>query len=248
VLFYWLAITSFMLQVYFDFSGYSDMAIGLGRVFGFTFLENFNYPFISRSITEFWRRWHISMGTWFREYIYIPLGGNRVSKFKWIRNIVIVWFVTGFWHGAAWNFIVWGMFFGVLLTVEKLFLEKTLNKIPKTLAHFYCMFIITISFVIFHLETLPGIIGHFSGMFGFAGLPAVSSEALFYLDSYKVILIAALIGATPFLKNTVLKLKSHAKASYVIDALNPVFIASLLIVITAYLIDSSFNPFLYFRF
>ena len=248
VLMYWIAIISFMLQIYFDFSGYSDMALGLGKVFGFTFLENFDYPFISRSITEFWRRWHISMGTWFREYVYIPLGGNRVSRLKWIRNIAIVWFCTGFWHGAAWNFVVWGIFFGILLTIEKLFLQKLLDKLPRALSHFYCLIIVTLSFVIFHIETMQGILGHYSGMFGFAGLPTVSAEALYYLDSYKVILIAAIIGATPLLKNIVIKARANTLLKNITDSLNPVFIAALLIIVTAYLIDSSFNPFLYFRF
>jgi alginate O-acetyltransferase complex protein AlgI len=248
VLMHWLVIIAFMLQIYFDFSGYSDMAIGLGRIFGFRFLENFNYPFISKSITEFWQRWHISMGTWFREYIYIPLGGNRVSKWKWVRNIAIVWFCTGLWHGAAWNFIAWGLYFGILLTVEKLFLMKFLKKIPSVFQHIYTLFVITVSFVIFHLENVSGILGHLKGMFGFGAIPAVNSESLYYLSSYKIVLVIALIGATPLLKLLIQKAREHSKLQTVIATLNPVFITSLLFVVTAYLVDSSFNPFLYFRF
>ena len=248
VLMYWLAIIAFTLQIYFDFSGYSDMALGLGRIFGFTFLENFNYPFISRSVTEFWRRWHISMGTWFREYVYISLGGNRVSRLKWIRNIAIVWFCTGLWHGSSWNFVVWGLFFGVLLVVEKLFLQRLLDRIPAVISHVYCLLAVVVSFVIFHLETLQDILGFFRGMFGFASLPLVTSESLYYLNSYKVILAAAVIGSTPLLKSLLLKAQASARLSSAVSVLRPVYTGGLLIVVTAYLVDSSFNPFLYFRF
>lgn len=248
VLMYWLAIISFMLQIYFDFSGYSDMAIGLARIFGFRFLENFNYPFIARSITDFWRRWHISMGTWFREYIYLPLGGNRVSRLKWARNIAIVWLCTGLWHGAAWNFVAWGAFFGVLLTVEKLLLLKWIEKIPRVFAHIYTLAIITISFVIFHFESVSGIIHQLGGMFGFNAAPLTNSESLYYLDSYKVLLIAAAIGATPLLKTLYNKAQERVRLSFFISAARPIAVAALLLIVTAYLIDSSFSPFLYFRF
>jgi len=248
VLFYWLAIITFMLQVYFDFSGYSDMALGLGRILGFRFLENFNYPFIAKSISEFWQRWHISMGTWFREYIYIPLGGNRVSKLKWARNIFIVWFCTGLWHGAAWNFIVWGLYFGVLLAVEKLFLLKLIKMIPKFLQHVYVLVIVTISFVIFHLESLANIISHFKGMFGALAVPLVNSESLYYLKSYAVILVVAVVGATPLVKNLAQKAAGSQKLKTAVAIVSPVLCVALLLVVTAYLVDSSFNPFLYFRF
>jgi len=248
VLMYWLAIVAFTMQIYFDFSGYSDMAIGLGRIFGFTFLENFNYPFISRSITEFWRRWHISMGTWFREYVYISLGGNRVSRLKWVRNIAIVWFCTGLWHGSSWNFVAWGLFFGVLLVLEKLFLLKWLEKIPSVISHVYCLLIVLVSFVIFHLETVQDILGFLRGMFGFASVPLYTSESVYYLNSYKVILITAAIGSTPLLKNLITRAKESPKLKTAVTALYPVFTAALLIITTAYLVDSSFNPFLYFRF
>jgi len=248
VLMYWLAIISFMLQIYFDFSGYSDMAIGLGRIFGFHFLENFNYPFVAASLTEFWQRWHISMGTWFREYVYIPLGGNRVKKWKWARNIAIVWVCTGFWHGAAWNFIVWGLYFGVFLVAEKLFFMKWLKKIPRALRHFYTMLVVTMSFVIFHLETVSGILDHLKGMFGMAAVPLFNAESLYYLGSYKVVLITAVVGATPLIKNLVQKVRKKTKPQALITALTPVFVVLLLFIVTAYLVDSSFNPFLYFRF
>ena len=248
VLMYWLAIIAFTLQIYFDFSGYSDMAIGLGKIFGFTFLENFNYPFISRSITEFWRRWHISMGTWFREYVYISLGGNRVSQLKWIRNIAIVWFCTGLWHGSSWNFVAWGIFFGVILVCEKLFLLKWLEKLPSALSHIYCLLIVLVSFVVFHLETMQDITGFLKGMFGFASVPLVSSESLYYLNSYKVILVVAAIGSTPLLKFIVTKAQSSVRSNTAVNILRPICTACLLVVSTAYLVDSSFNPFLYFRF
>ncbi|MCL1835438.1 MAG: MBOAT family protein [Oscillospiraceae bacterium] len=248
VLMYWLAIIAFMLQIYFDFSGYSDMAIGLGKIFGFTFLENFNYPYISKSITEFWRRWHISMGTWFREYVYISLGGNRVSKLKWVRNIAIVWFCTGLWHGSSWNFVIWGLYFGVLLVIEKLFLYEWLQKLPAVLSRFYCLFIVMISFVIFHIETAQGIFDFIKGLFSFSSLPLATTESLYYLDSYKVVLIAAVIGSTPLLKNLVVKAREHTGLSAAVKSVYPVFTAALLVIVTAYLVDSSFNPFLYFRF
>ena len=248
VLMYWLAIIAFMLQIYFDFSGYSDMAIGLSRCFGFRILENFNYPFIAKSITEFWQRWHISMGTWFREYIYIPLGGNRVSKWKWVRNIAIVWFCTGLWHGAAWNFVAWGLYFGILLSVEKLVLSKWLAKIPRVFQHIYTMFIIIISFVIFHLESMAGIFGHLAGMFGLAAVPLANAEALYYFGSYKVVLLIALIGATPLLKNLIAKARENTRLNVVVAVLNPLFVIALMFVVTAYLVNSSYNPFLYFRF
>ena len=248
VLMYWLAIIAFMLQIYFDFSGYSDMAIGLSWVFGFHILENFNYPFISRSISEFWQRWHISMGTWFREYIYIPLGGNRVSQAKWVRNIAVVWFCTGLWHGAAWNFIAWGIYFGILLAVEKLYILDWLPKIPRFLQHLYTLFIVTVSFVIFHLESVPGIVGHLKGMFGLAAVPLLNAESLYYLDSYKVALLVALIGATPLPKQLIQMAKDSIHLEKVMAVLQPLCVVSLMFVVTAYLVDASSNPFLYFRF
>jgi alginate O-acetyltransferase complex protein AlgI len=248
VLFYWLAIISFTLQIYFDFSAYSDMAIGLGRMLGFRFLENFNYPFIAKSISEFWRRWHISMGTWFRRYIYIPLGGNRVSKLKWIRNIAVVWFVTGLWHGAAWNFIIFGLFFGLVLTLEKFFLSEWLGKLPSVLRHIYVMAIVIFSFVIFHIEDASGITEYLRGLAGLMGVPAVNAESLYYLKSYAFVLALAAFGSTPFLRDIINKAKGHPKYRVLISTLTPVFIAALLVISAAYIIDGSFSPFLYFRF
>jgi alginate O-acetyltransferase complex protein AlgI len=248
VLFYWLAVVSFMLQIYFDFSGYSDMAIGLGRILGFRFLENFNYPFIAKSISEFWQRWHISMGTWFREYIYIPLGGNRVPRLKWARNIAAVWFVTGLWHGAAWNFIFWGLYFGAVLAAEKLWLGKLLDKTPPALRRVYVLTVVVFSFVIFHLESMSGVAAYLKGMTGLSGVPLTNSESLYHLRSYGAVLLIAAFGSTPVLRDAVNRLKAHPKYGPAAETLTPVFNLALLLLVTAYIIDSSFSPFLYFRF
>ncbi len=245
VLFYWLYAIAFTLHIYFDFSGYSDMAIGMGKVFGFEFLENFDYPYISGSVTEFWRRWHMSLGTWFRDYVYIPLGGNRVSKIKWFRNIFIVWFLTGFWHGAAWNFIVWGLYFAVLLVLEKLWLKKYLDK-SKILRHVYVMLLIIISFVIFNATDMGEAARYIAAMFGLGNVPAFSAEWLYYLRSYAVVIAVAIIGSTPLPK--VLANKICAKYEKVTNVIEPVVLVGLMVVMTAYLVDGSFNPFLYFRF
>ena len=247
VLFYWMYAVAFALHIYFDFSGYSDMAIGLGRIFGFHFIENFNYPFVSGSVTEFWRRWHISLGSWFRDYVYIPLGGNRVPKWRWFMNIFVVWMLTGFWHGAAWNFIVWGLFFAVLLVFEKLCFLKVLEK-HKIFGHFYVVLAVLISFVIFNASDMGGALSDIGGMFGFAKVPFVTAETMYYLRSYAVILILALIGSTPFIKNAVVKLASKLWAQKCLVVAEPLILLALMLVITAYLVDGSFNPFLYFRF
>lgn len=245
VLFYWLYAIAFTLHIYFDFSGYSDMAIGMGKVFGFEFLENFDYPYISGSVTEFWRRWHMSLGTWFRDYVYIPLGGNRVSKLKWFRNIFVVWFLTGFWHGAAWNFIVWGLYFAILLVLEKLWLKRYLDK-SKVLRHVYVMFLVVISFVIFNATDMGEAARYIAAMFGFGNVPAFSAEWLYYLRSYAVVIIVGIIGATPLPK--MLANKISTKYEKVTNVIEPVVLVGLMIVMTAYLVDGSFNPFLYFRF
>lgn len=247
VAFYWLYAVSYTLQIYFDFSGYSDMAIGLGKILGFDFMENFNYPYISGSITEFWRRWHISLGFWFRDYVYIPLGGNRVSKMRWLRNILIVWMLTGFWHGAAWNFIVWGLFFAILLVVEKLWLLKHLEK-SKFLKHVYVLFFVIISFVIFNASDMSEAAEYIGNMFGLGGIPLVSSEWTYYLKSYAVVIAVAAVGATPLPKITVNRLKQKKHCESLINIAEIVTVASLLLIVTAYLVDGSFNPFLYFRF
>ncbi len=242
-LYYWLYAIATMLQIYFDFSGYSDMAIGLGKMFGFDFLENFNYPYIAKSITDFWRRWHISLSSWFRDYIYIPLGGNRTSKLKWIRNILIVWFLTGLWHGAAWNFIIWGLYFGILLIIEKLFLQKILDRVPKVISHIYTLLIVMISFIIFSGESTKEILQNIGGLVGI-GNPLVSPESIYYLKSYFIVIIIAIVSATPLLKN----IANSKKIEKVARTLEPLFLLVLLVVCTSYIVDGSFNPFLYFRF
>lgn len=241
----WLKGVSYTLQIYFDFSGYSDMAIGLGLMFGFHFLENFNYPLIAKSITDFWRRWHISLSSFFRDYVYIPLGGNRVSKTKWIRNIFIVWFLTGFWHGAAWNFIVWGLFFAILLLIEKLFLGKYLEK-TKCLKYFYTLFLIIISFTIFEAGSLNAAFESIKNMLFLNHIPIWNQEFLYYVRSYGLILVCAIILATPLLKTVINYLQQRLPK--ITDIILPVCYFGLFLVITSYLVDSSFNPFLYFRF
>lgn len=247
VLFYWLYAIAFSLHIYFDFSGYSDMAIGLGRIFGFTFMENFNYPYISKSVTEFWRRWHMSLGQWFRDYVYIPLGGNRVSLLKHLRNIFVVWFLTGFWHGADWNFIVWGLYFAVLLTIEKLWLGKYLKK-SKVLSRVYVLFLIVISFVIFNAAGMGEAMQYIGGMFGIGATGFAGAEWLYNLKSYALMFVIASIGATPVPKLLVKKIKETKSGDIALSVLSPVFAAVIIILCTAYLVDGSFNPFLYFRF
>lgn len=244
---YFLVAIGFTIQIYFDFSGYSDMAIGLGKMFGFNFLENFNYPLIATSITDFWRRWHISLSSFFRDYIYIPLGGNRVNKIKFIRNILIVWLLTGFWHGAAWNFIIWGLFFGIFLLLEKFFYKKYLDK-HKFIGHIYTLFLVIISFVIFNADSFNYIVNFLKNLFGFGNIPFINKETIYYLKSYSVILIISFVAATPLMKNMINKLRLNNKLNIIIDVLEVIYYIIILIVVTAYLIDASFNPFLYFRF
>ena len=247
VLFYWLYAVAYALQIYFDFSGYSDMAIGIGSVLGFRFLENFNYPFISTSISEFWRRWHMSLGTWFRDYIYIPMGGNRVSMIRWIRNILVVWGLTGFWHGAEWNFVFWGLYFAVFLMMEKFLLSKWLNKHP-AIAHIYVLFVILFSFIIFSATQLDMLKDFLLGLFGRNHIPLISSSVVYYLRSYAGVFILAIIGATPLLKNILKKVDSTKIGTTILCVFEPITILAILIMSTAYLVDGSFNPFLYFRF
>ncbi len=248
VVFIWAYAIAYALHIYFDFSGYSDMAIGLGRMFGFHFPENFNYPYIAKSITDFWRRWHISLSTWFRDYVYIPLGGNRVPKWKWIRNIFIVWGLTGFWHGAGWTFIAWGLFFAVLLMIEKLFLLDKLEKIPAWIGRVYTLFLVLLSWILFDATTITEAFSRITAMFGGSGLPLITSETLYYLKSYAVVFIIGIIGATPLLKSLVLKIKEKNIGRQIINLLEPIVQVVFILVVTAYLIDGSFNPFLYFRF
>ena len=248
VLFYWMYAFAFMLQIYFDFSGYSDMAIGLGRIFGFTFLENFDFPYISKSITEFWRRWHMSLGTWFRDYVYIPMGGNRVSKPRFVFNILTVWFLTGFWHGADWQFMAWGVFYGVLLLIEKFWIKKYLDKMPNVLNHIYVLFFTAIGFVIFNSVSMAGAIEDLMGMFGMLKLPFAGTVTLYYLKSYGFMFIIGALLATPIIKNLLKKVDSTKIGGKIIAIAKPLGFAAVLIMVTGYLVDGSFNPFLYFRF
>ena len=243
VAFYWVYALAVSLQLYFDFSGYSDMAISLGRIFGFHFLENFNYPFISKSISEFWRRWHMSLGHWFRDYVYIPMGGNRVSKGRWFFNIFVVWFCTGFWHGADWNFMLWGLYFAVLLVLEKLWLLKLLEK-SRILSHTYTMLLVIMGFVLFNAASLNEALSCIGGMFGIGTSGITGAESLYYLRSYGLLLILSILGATPIVKLGLERLESFGSAA----VLRPLACLALLIICTAYLVDGSFNPFLYFRF
>ena len=247
VVLYWMYGISVALYIYFDFSGYSDMAIGLGKIFGFHFLENFNYPYISKSATEFWRRWHMSLGTWFRDYVYIPLGGNRVPKWRHVVNIFAVWLLTGFWHGASWNFIIWGLFFGILLLIEKFWLLKHLEK-SRVLSRVYILFAAMISFIVFNIPTLGEAVTYIGGLFGAGGIPFASAVTWYNLRNYALLLIFAIVGATPLVKNLAIKFSESKKFGKVSNVIEPIMILSLLAVVTAFLVDSSSNPFLYFRF
>ena len=247
VLYFWLYAVSFALQLYFDFSGYSDMAIGLGRIFGFRFSENFNYPYISASITEFWRRWHISLGSWFRDYVYIPLGGNRVSKAKWLRNILVVWMLTGLWHGASWNFVLWGLGFAVLLVAEKLVCGRLLQR-THVLKHVYTLLLVTLSFVLFNADSVSEAVSQLGAMFGAGGLPLVSTEGVYYLKSYAGTFLFAAIGATPLVSNAISRFGKTRFGAQALTVLQPLVMLALLAACTAFLVDGSFNPFLYFRF
>ena len=240
----YLGAAAFLLQLYFDFSGYSDMAIGLGRMLGFEFKINFNYPFISKSITEFWRRWHISLGSWFREYVYIPLGGNRCSKLRNYLNILAVWALTGIWHGAAWNFLLWGLAFAALLMIEKGVLLKLFKKLPSFVGHIYTVFFVVIIFVFFSHDSAGEAINYYRNMFfPPSGVPLINSDLLYYLRNYGVLLAAAVVGSTPLMRNLYYKIpeKKRGGVTLVLCLLG-------LVISTAYLVDSSYNPFLYFRF
>ena len=247
VLYAWLYAAAFTLQIYFDFSGYSDMAIGLGRVFGFTFPENFAYPYISKSITEFWRRWHISLGTWFRDYLYIPLGGSRCSRARHIFNILVVWMATGFWHGAAWNFIFWGLFYAVLLIAEKFFLLPVLKR-GSVLPHAYALLAVMLGFVLFDASSMRDAVYRLGALFGAGAAPGLGTEALYMLRSYGVVLALAILGATPLPALAFKKARETKPLAPVLAVAAPLSTLALLALCTAFLVDGSFNPFLYFRF
>ena len=242
LLFYWMYAIAFTLNIYFDFSGYSDMAIGLGRIFGFHFPENFDYPYLSASVTEFWRRWHKTLGSWFRDYVYIPMGGNRVSRSRWVVNILTVWMLTGLWHGAAWNFVLWGLLFAALLMAEKLL--PLYKKLPTVLRHGYVMLAIVLSFVLFNAESLAQAGEDYAALFGFAGLPGVTAQSIYCLKSYALLFAVGAVGATPLPKTVGARL-AGMRGGRIVET---VFLLGLLLVSTAYLVDGSFSPFLYFRF
>lgn len=247
VLFTWIFAISYMLQIYFDFSGYSDIAIGLGKMLGFNFPENFNYPYMAKSITDFWRRWHMTLSSWFRDYVYIPLGGNKKGVLKQIRNILIVWSLTGLWHGASWNFIVWGLYFGILLILEKFILKKYFSNVPKFIKGIYTLFLVMISFVIFQGDSLSSAFNIIKGLFGLNGELFINNVTLYYLKGYVLFIVLGVIGATNYVKNLVIKI-SNGKGKKIINILESIYLLILLIIVTMYLIDSSYNPFLYFRF
>ena len=241
----WLAAIAYTLQIYFDFSGYSDMAIGLGKVFGFHFLENFNYPYIAKSITDFWRRWHISLSTWFRDYVYIPLGGNRVNKLKWLRNILIVWMLTGLWHGASWNFILWGLYYGILLILEKLFLGKLIEKLPKVVQHIYALFFIIIGWVIFRVEDLSQIGLVLQRMFTYKA-SGIMNNIILNFDIFTSLpyIMIGIIGCIPILKTIKEKVKKGVPYYIITNTCTyAVFIISI-----CFLLSATYNPFIYFRF
>lgn len=242
----WLGIIAFTLQIYFDFSGYSDMAIGLGKMMGFDFLENFKYPYMSRSVTEFWRRWHMSLSGWFREYMYIPLGGNRKGKKIQFRNLMIVWFATGLWHGASWNFVVWGLYFGLLIFSEKMYIGKLLEKLPRSVGHIYTLVLIIIGWVFFEALSLRGAMAYLGVMFGISGNVVVDNMGLYTLRSNFMIITLAIIAATPFFKNLLKLIKEKLQLRGVAVAI--VSNILILFISTVYLVSETYNPFLYFRF
>ena len=237
----WLGIAAFGFQIYFDFSGYSDMAIGMGQMLGFHFPENFNYPYTAASVTEFWRRWHISLTTWFREYLYIPLGGSRKGTWRTVRNIFLVWFCTGFWHGASWNFILWGLHFFVWLMLEKYLLRDFLQKLPSWLRHFYTLVVVFVGWGVFAMEDLTVCAGYFKTCFGSGTLWSAADG--YYLIAYGLTLLLLTVGSTRLPRKVWNRLPERAR-----DLLGPLLMAAGLVICTAYLVDGSYNPFLYFRF
>ena len=244
----WLGILAFTFQIYFDFSGYSDMAIGLGKFFGFDLMENFNYPYISKSVTEFWRRWHISLGSWFREYVYIPLGGNKKGALKQYRNLFIVWFLTGFWHGANWNFIIWGLYFGILITLEKIFVLKWLDKLPNFISHVYALIIIIVGWAIFEFENTSVLFSFIKTMFGMGSNTFIDNQSIYYLYTNLFLFILAIIFSTPLPKKLFKKLIYNVKLKPYAKLIVPTIYLILILLCTTYLVNETYNPFLYFKF
>lgn len=242
----WLGAFAYMFQIYFDFSGYSDMAIGLGKMFGFEFNMNFNYPYVSKSITEFWRRWHISLSSWFRDYVYIPLGGNRVSKIKHIRNLLIVWFLTGLWHGAAWNFVAWGLYYGVILIIEKYVLSPVLDRLPDVVRHIYSIVLVVIGWVLFFSSSFGQAADYIRVMFGAGAHGFADRESMYLLTSNLILWLILIFGSTPLVHFRYEHMLRSKKWNTTI--INSVVYAALFIVCIAYLVTETYNPFLYFRF
>lgn len=242
----WIGIIAFTFQIYFDFSGYSDMAIGLGKMFGFDLMKNFDYPYTSKSVTEFWRRWHISLGSWFREYVYIPLGGNRCKISKQLRNLFVVWFLTGFWHGANWNFILWGLYYGTILTIEKFLLKDWLKKIPGLFTHLYTMVIVIIGWVFFECESITQGMKFIKVMFGLGGNAFVDRAGVYYIYTNMLLFVVLIICSTPILKKAISRIRERMKIAG--SMIVPVMYFILIFLSTAYLVNESYNPFLYFRF
>ncbi len=238
----WLGILAFSFQLYFDFSGYSDMATGMGYMFGFKFPKNFNYPYTSTSVSDFWRRWHMTLGTWFKEYVYIPLGGNRGTTLQWVRNVAVVWFLTGLWHGASWNFVLWGLYFGVVLAVEKVFLQKYLAQMTRWISWLYTMLVIIIAWCLFSIESLPMALAYIKTLFG--GAIVIDSFARYQLANYSILLVVLAVAATPLWRTVVKPFQKKPALSY----MQIIYTLVLLICCIAYLVDASYNPFLYFRF
>lgn len=245
----WMGLAAYTFQLYFDFSAYSDMAIGLGHMFGFRFLENFNYPYISKSITEFWRRWHISLSTWFRDYVYIPLGGNRVGVWKHIRNILVVWMLTGIWHGASWNFVLWGLYYGILLLIEKFVLGKYLKKLPGVFQHIYCMFFVMLGWNLFVFDDMSAGISFARALFGTYGAGFCSRETLYLLYNNAVLMVLLILGSTqlPARAGNWICAKLRGKET-ILTIVKNVFYVGIFLLSVAWLVDASYNPFLYFRF
>lgn len=241
----WLGAICFTFQIYFDFSGYSDMAIGLGKMFGFHFPENFDYPYEAKSITEFWRKWHISLSSWFKEYVYIPLGGSRNGTRKLIRNILIVWILTGFWHGANWNFILWGLYFGILLIIEKIFLKKSLEKLPKIICHIYTMFFVIISWVIFAFEDILQVAQYLKVMFGIGTAQIINKEFMYLISTHCILIIVCMFSCTSIMKKVYIKIRKNENKFIILENIGYML---MFFVSICFLIGSTYNPFLYFRF
>lgn len=244
----WIGIIAYSLQIYFDFSGYSDMAIGLGKMFGFDFLENFNYPYTSRSVAEFWRRWHMSLSSWFRDYLYIPLGGSRVSEWKIYRNLFIVWLATGIWHGASWTFIAWGLYYGIFIMLERAFLGKLIEKWPVFLQHFYALLIVIAGWVFFRAETFTYALSYYKTMLGLNGIGLWDSQASYYFSEYVILIILAVVGATPLLKVINNKITTFNRNSALWDIGKSGYYLIVLAIGIISVVANTFNPFIYFRF